>query len=212
MSRPLVIIGGGGHARSVIDAAVAAGREVRGILERPGAQSGDIPGVPVLGGDELIYELARTCDFLVGVGSVGSMAVRERLHQSVIAAGGTLAVLVAPSAYVSATAALGPGTVVLRNAVVGPGAEIGAGCIINTGAIVEHDAVVEDFCHVATGAILNGAARLGRSSMVGSRSVVLQCVSVAPETVIGAGAVVTRNINLPGVYVGAPARPKRSMI
>lgn len=212
MSRPLVIIGGGGHARSVIDAAVAAGREVRGILERPGAQSGDIQGVPVLGGDELIYGLARTCDFLVGVGSVGSMAVRERLHQSVIAAGGTLAVLVAPSAYVSATAALGPGTVVLRNAVVGPGAEIGAGCIINTGAIVEHDAVVEDFCHVATGAILNGAGRLGRSSMVGSRSVVLQCVSVAPETVIGAGAVVTRNINLPGVYVGAPARPKRSMI
>lgn len=202
--KSLVLVGAGGHARSVADVARAAGRRLAGCIA-PGPADADLP--PVLGGDDwLDRPEARGHEFVVAAGQTAAPDLRRRLYDTLLARSLPLAQLRSPAACVSDTAALGPGTVVHHRAVVGPGARVGANCIVNTGAIVEHDARVGDHTHVSTGAIVNGGTRIGSGCMLGSGSVVLQGVRVGDGVVIGAGAVVARDIGEPGVYAGVPAR------
>lgn len=206
VDKPLVLVGGGGHCRSVIEVAESAGRSVRCILDLPEYLGTESSGYPVAGTDDDMPRYAAECEFVVTLGSVGNAAPRRRLHAMVRDAGGVLATLVAPTAFVSPRAVLGAGTVVLHQCVVNVNATIGEGCIINSGAIVEHDALVGDYSHISTGARVNGACRVGSGCFVGSGAVLVHGVSVCDNAVIGAGAVVAADITEPGVYVGVPAR------
>lgn len=205
-ARPLVLIGGGGHCRSVIDAAESTGLLIRGILERAGARSGSCLGYPVLGDDSLMALLAADCDFVVTVGSVASAELRRKLHMLVKEAGGRLATVVASTAHVSRHASVGAGTVVLHNAHIGPGATIGCGCIVNSGAVAEHDASVGDCTHISTRAVLNGGVSVGSACLIGSGAVLAQGVTIPDNTIIGAGAVVLHSITESGTYAGVPTR------
>lgn len=205
-ARPLILVGAGGHCRSVISAARAAGREVAGILDRPGPET-EVLGVPVVGTDDDMARLAPDHEFLITLGNVGLPVHRQRLAMALCTAGAPLAApLIAASAVVCPSARIGLGTVVLNQAVVNAAARVGENCIINTGAIIEHDAEIADFVHVSTGAVVNGGARIGQGCMIGSGAVILQGISICPGTIIGAGAVVTRSITDPGTYAGVPAR------
>lgn len=202
--RSVVLIGGGGHARSVADVARQSGRSLAGCLA-PGLVEPDLP--QRLGGDDwLDHPEAAQHEFIVAAGQIGLAVLRRRLHGALAARSLLLATLQAPSAQRATSARVDNGTVLHHRSVVGPLSQIGLNCIINTGAIVEHDAQIGDHCHVSTGAIINGHARIGSGCMVGSGSVVLQGVSVADDVVIGAGAVVVADIVEAGVYVGVPAR------
>lgn len=212
MSRPLALIGGGGHCRSVIDAALSAGLEVSHIVVHPDELGRTVMG-PYKGNatDADIPRLAADHDFVITLGGITDLGPRRRLHRLVKDAGGRLATVVASTARVSPFAMLGEGTVVLHHATVGPMATIGDSVIINTSATVEHDATVGAFSHISTGARVNGGASVGPLCTVGSNAVLLQGVSIAPRTVIGAGAVVTRSIAVPGIYAGVPARLIRQL-
>ncbi|MCM1337906.1 MAG: NeuD/PglB/VioB family sugar acetyltransferase [Candidatus Amulumruptor caecigallinarius] len=207
MSRPLVLIGNGGHCRSVIDAALSAGLKISHITGFP-----DDPGKPVMGAyicdatDADIPRLAADHDFVIAFGGIKDMTPRRRVHEFVEEAGGRLATVVASTAWVSPYATVGRGTVVLHHATVCAGATLGESVIINTAASVDHDATVGAYSHISTGARINGGASVGELCMVGSNAVVLQGISIAPRTVIGAGAVVTHSITEPGIYAGTPAR------
>lgn len=202
--RTLVLLGAGGHARSVADLAARMGRTVAGCI----APAGDPVGaLRWLGDDAWLDDLqAREHAFIVAAGQVGISPLRQRLFDLLLHHGLAIDGLESPFATVSPDARIGPGCAILHRVVVGPAAKIGANCIVNTGAIVEHDARVGDHCHVSTGAIVNGGAELGSGSMLGSGAVLLHGVSVVGSTVIGAGSVVTQDIVRPGTYVGIPAR------
>lgn len=202
-----VLVGAGGHCRSVIEAAESAGVKVAGVLERPGGET-SVLDIPVIGTDDDMARLAPDHEFIITLGNVGLPVHRRRLAAALEAAGcRPAAPLIAAGARVSRHASLGRGTVVLHNAVVNAAAGVGDHCIVNTGAVVEHDAVLGDFVHLSTGAIVNGGARIGSGCMIGSGAIVLQGVSICDDCIIGAGAVVTRPIAVPGTYVGVPARP-----
>lgn len=206
MARPLILIGGGGHCRSVIDAAESAGMTIAGILDAPSLKGTSCLGYPVVGTDDDIPLLAADHDFIVTLGSVADPSRRIALHKIVEAAGGSLAKVIASTARVSSHASLGDGTVVLHQATVNAGARVGSGCIINTASNIEHDVTVGDYCHVSTGAMVNGGCSMGARCFIGSGAVIIHGVSIAPGTVIGAGATVCSDIDIPGVYVGVPAR------
>lgn len=200
--KPLILIGAGGHCRSVIEAAESNGRRIAGILDRPGIESAGVSGYPVLGCDDDISQYVAECEFVVTLGMVKSAERRRQLHQLVLAAGGSLATVIASTAFVSPRAELGAGTVVLHQAVVNAGAVVGTGCIINTAAVVEHDARVGNYTHISTGAIVNGGAAVGAACMVGSHATLLHGVTVCDQTVIGAAATVVGPITTPGTYTG----------
>lgn len=204
--RPLILIGGGGHCKSVIDAALSAGFTVRGVLDTASHVGLEVLGYPIVGTDEDIPRYAKECDFVVAIGAVKNCHTRVRLYESVLAAGGRLATIIASTARVSPYASVGTGTVVLHGACINAGARVGRNCIVNTMANVEHDVVVGDHVHISTGAMVNGECVIENQVFIGSNATLCNGVSIAAGAVVGAGAVVCRNIDRPGVYVGAPAK------
>jgi sugar O-acyltransferase (sialic acid O-acetyltransferase NeuD family) len=206
--RDLLLLGGGGHCASCIEAVESTGAwEIRGIVDAAERVGQSVLGYPVVGTDEELPALvARFGALLVTVGQARDARVRERLFELGRRAAAAFATVVASSAFVSARAQVREGTIVMHRAFVNARASVGLNCIVNTGAIIEHDASVGDHTHVSTGAVVNGGCSVGRGCLIGSGAVLLQGVRVADGAIVGAGAVVVRSIEEPGVYAGCPAR------
>lgn len=204
----LILVGGGGHCKSVIDVAESAGYTIAGILDIPENKGKRVLTYEVIGTDDDISCYVDKALFVVTVGHIKDPSLRINLHHKIIAAGGKLATVVSPLAHVSAYAQLGEGTVVMHQAVVNADARIGKGCIINTFSNIEHDVVIEDFCHISTGAMVNGNCIVGARTFLGSQSVMANGTSVVAGCVIAAGSLIRKSFVIPGVYAGNPATLK----
>lgn len=206
MKRPLILIGGGGHCKSVIEVAESAGYEIKGILDMPDEVGKDVlPGHKVIGTDDEIPQYVEECDFVITVGFIKNPALRIKLYNKVKVAGGRLATIIASTAHVSKYAELGEGTVIMHHAFVNAGAKIGDNCIINTFVNIEHDAVVGNQCHISTGTMMNGECKIGENCFIGSQSVCANCIEIASDIIVGAGSVVRKSIRVKGIYAGNPA-------
>jgi UDP-N-acetylbacillosamine N-acetyltransferase len=195
----LVLLGAGGHARSVADVADRAGSTVVTVVDPNGAPGWDLTVVASPA------QSSPTAGYLV---CIGDNHARERATRELEELGRPLATLVATSATVaSAVGAVGVGSQVLEHAHVGPGATLGRGVIVNTRATVEHDCAVGDFAHIAPAATLLGGVTVGRCTLVGAGATILPGVQVGPEAVIAAGAVVVRDVAARQVVRGVPGRP-----
>jgi UDP-perosamine 4-acetyltransferase len=205
-----IILGGGGHAKVLIDAIQAGGKvTVIGILDRDPALTGtSILGAPVLGSDEAIQDMTGEADsFIVGIGSVGDPSTRMALFEKALKAGLKPLTVIHPNAVVSPYAKIGEGCMLYAGCIVNPDAIIGRNVIINTGAIVEHDCMIGDHVHVATGARLAGTVTVGMGAHIGAGAVIRQKGEVGDFAVVGAGAVVVKPVRPGETVVGNPARP-----
>lgn len=204
--RPLILVGGGGHCKSVIEVAESAGYEIKGILDMPNEVGKDVlPGHKVIGTDDEIPQYVDDCDFIITVGFIKNPALRIKLYNKVKAAGGRLATIIASTAHVSKYAELGEGTVIMHHAFVNAGAKIGDNCIINTFVNIEHDAEVGNQCHISTGTMVNGECKIGENCFIGSQSVCANCIEIASDIIVGAGSVVRKSVRVKGIYAGNPA-------
>ncbi|MEA2169173.1 MAG: hypothetical protein QOF76_2473 [Solirubrobacteraceae bacterium] len=192
--RSLVLFGGGGLARVIIDLVRERGEfEVAGVVD-DGAPAG--LGVPVLGGGAVLGALAEAgLQYAVNaVGAIGRMSVRRDVSARLAAAGLEAPVLIDPSASVAATAILSPGALVFAQAVVSSGAAVGAHTIVNSGAIVSHDCVIGADAHIAPGAVLAGEVVVGDGALVGMAVTVPVGVSIGAGAVVGNGATVLADV------------------
>lgn len=206
MKRPLILIGGGGHCKSVIEVAESAGYEIKGILDMPDEVGKEVlPGHKVIGTDDEIPQYVEEYYFIITVGFIKNPALRIKLYNKVKAAGGRLATIIASTAYVSKYAELGEGTVIMHHAFVNAGAKIGDNCIINTFVNIEHDAEVGNQCHISTGTMVNGECKIGENCFIGSQSVCANCIEITSDIIVGAGSVVRKSIRVKGIYAGNPA-------
>ena len=206
MKRPLILIGGGGHCKSVIEVAESAGYEIKGILDMPDEVGKEVlPGHKIIGTDDEIPQYVEECDFIITVGFIKNPALRIKLYNKVKAAGGRLATIIASTAHVSKYAELGEGTIIMHHAFVNAGAKIGDNCIINTFVNIEHDAEVGNQCHISTGTMVNGECKIGENCFIGSQSVCANCIEIASDIIVGAGSVVRKSIRMKGIYAGNPA-------
>lgn len=206
MKRPLILIGGGGHCKSVIEVAESAGYEIKGILDMPDEVGKEVlPGHKVIGTDDEIPQYVEECDFIITVGFIKNPLLRIKLYNKVKAAGGRLATIIASTAHVSKYTELGEGTVIMHQAFVNAGAKIGDNCIINTFVNIEHDAEVGNQCHISTGTMVNGECKIGENCFIGSQSVCANCIEIASDIIVGAGSVVRKSIRVKGIYAGNPA-------
>jgi sugar O-acyltransferase (sialic acid O-acetyltransferase NeuD family) len=204
-----IVLGGGGHATVVIDALQLNGVALRGVLDPDVALHGTrILGVPVLGGDDLLDMLRRdgAAAFVLGVGSVERNPRRREIFERGLRAGLIASTVIHPTVAFSKWAPVGPGTVVLANAVINAGARVGANVIVNSGAIVEHGSSVGDHAHVASGARIAGNVRIGAETFIGAGATVKQGISIGGNAVVGAGTVVLRNVPAGATVVGVPGR------
>lgn len=199
MPESIVLIGGSGHAKVIIDCIRASGSSVFCILDDGIAVGTKILDVPVLGRVSDYPEFADH-PFLV---AIGNNAVRRLIaHNSDV----RWATVIHPSAVVSLHAQVGIGTVVMPQAVINAGAAVGSHCIINTGAIVEHDCILGDFVHISPSAALGGTVSVGAETHIGIGACVRNNITICGGCTVGAGAAVVKHISVPGTYAGVPAR------
>ena len=206
MASAIVVYGGSGHGRVVIEALRAGGAYEPVVVLDP-ALEGEIDGVPVDGDDAApALRSGGVTAAAIGVGAVGDTALRRRLHAVAHEIGFDLPAVVHPRASVAATATLAPGSFVASGALVGPGARIGEGAIVNSNAVVDHDCLVGAFAHIAPGAALSGAVEVGADALVGTGAAVVQGVRIGAGAVVGAGAAVVADVPSGALAVGVPAR------
>lgn len=205
MSKPLIFIGGGGHCKSVMDAAESAGYSILGVLDVAENVGKEVLSTKIIGTDEDIPAYVDKAEFVITVGFIKNPAVRIKLYNKVKEAGGKFATIIASTAYVSKYAEIGEGTVVLHQAFVNADAKVGCNVILNNFVNIEHDAVIGDQCHISTGAMVNGECKVGERCFIGSQSVLANCISVGDEIIVGAGSFVRKSISEKGIYSGNPA-------
>lgn len=208
----VILIGGGGHAKVIIDALQLMGHySISGIIEKgEKAVGGDVLGVPIIGTDKALAGI-RAQGILNAFIALGSTKSRDnfrraRLFQEARAIGFNIINIIHPSARISRYIIIGDGNAVLADAVINAGSQIGNNVIINTGAIVEHDCIIADHVHIATGARLCGGVSIGRCSHVGAGATIIQGIRIGSDVTIGAGAVVISDIPDGATAVGVPAR------
>ena len=192
----VVLLGGGGHCRSVIDVIEQTGRfSILGVLEKEGFSYSNLMGYPLLGTDhDLPAFIEQNCAVVITIGQIKTSEPREKLYAYAKDAGAELPVVVSPRAYLSRHAKVGLGTTVMHEAIVNCSAEIGENCIINTKALVEHDAKIGNHTHIATGAFVNGGAQIGQRCFIGSGAVIHNDIDIGDGCLIGAGTIVRKNL------------------
>lgn len=205
MNKPLILVGGGGHCKSVIEAAESAGYNILGVLDIPEDVGKEILSTKVIGTDDDIPAYVNKAEFVITVGFIKNPSTRINLYNRIKDAGGKLATIVASTAYISKYAEIGEGTVVLHQAFVNAGAKVGKNVILNTATNIEHDAVIGDYCHISTGTMVNGECKVGERCFIGSQSVLANCISVGDDIIVGAGSFVRKSISEKGIYSGNPA-------
>ncbi len=198
----LIIVGAGGHGKTVADNALKNGYERIYFVDDNA--TGDVIGFPVIGKiSDIEFSNDGNTDFVIGV---GDNALRRRIAEKY--GDNNWVSLVHPSAQIAFNAKIGKGTVIMANAVVNACTVIGEHCIINTSAVVEHNDTIDDYVHLSPGATLGGTVHVGTSTHVGIGAVIRNNVEICSHCMIGAGAVVVRDIREKGTYMGVPAQKK----
>ncbi|MFH1394897.1 MAG: acetyltransferase [Candidatus Omnitrophota bacterium] len=193
MKQKLIIIGGGGHAKVIIDAVLAGDEyDIHGIIDQKLEKGTKVLGVPVLGTESILSELfdAGIKNAFIGVGSIGNCDVRRNIYRKLKNIGFNLPVIIHPKAVVARDVEIEEGTFVAASATINPGTKIGKNVIINTSSSIDHDCCIEDFVHVAPGAILCGTVTVGGQTHIGMGANIIQSVKIGKGCFIRAGSLV----------------------
>lgn len=206
MKEKLVIIGGGGHAKVLINSIKKAQFfDIVGYVDNQ--NFGDILGAKYLGDDNWLENNAKSIKYAaLGIGQVNITEMRFEIVNRIKEKGYKFPNIISPDAIINEEVIIGEGVQVFDGVVINSSTVIDSFSIINTNATIEHDCKVGKFCHIATGAVLSGGVEIEDFTMIGSNAVIVQYKKITSNTLIGSGGVVISDILEPGVYVGNPVR------
>ena len=190
--KEIVLIGGGGHCKSVIDVIELTNQFVIvGIVDKPEHYGKNVLGYPIIGDDSNLKSLAAKYDYaFVSVGQIRSSEARERLFKLAIDSGFKLPSIISPRAYVSNHSSIGSGTVVMHDVTINSGTYIGDNCIINSGSLIEHDCTIYNHNHVSTNVTVNGAVTIEEKCFIGSGAITNNSTIIKTKSFIKAGSIV----------------------
>ena len=203
MSKKVVIIGAGGHAKVIADIIIKSGDEVVGFLDdNIEKDTIVIDNYKVIGKTKDCLKLKEDKE-LYFIIAIGNNFIRKDISKTYNL---NYYTAIHPTAVIGMQVQIEKGTVIMANSCINSNTKIGKHCIINTGAIVEHDNIIEDYVHISPNATLCGTVTIREGTHIGAGSVIKNNVTITNNCIIGAGGVVVKNIEESGTYVGVPAK------
>ena len=197
MENKLVLLGGGGHCKSVLDSVKSRNAFNEIVIVDPIIEKGAlIMGTEVIGTDEELESL-KNDGFnyaFISIGSIGSTDLRRKLAERAERYGFRFATIIDPTAIVADSALIEEGAFIGKNVVINAGVRIGKHAIINTGAILEHESIIGDYSHVSVGTIICGQSQVDSDSFIGAGSTVIQCLHIGKNVIVGAGSTVLDDV------------------
>jgi sugar O-acyltransferase (sialic acid O-acetyltransferase NeuD family) len=189
----IILIGGGGHCKSVIDIIEKEGRfEIAGIVDKPELLDSKVLGYSIIGNDSDLNNLSKKYQYaLITVCQIKSPAIRIKLFDLAIEAGFILPSIISPNAYVSKHTSIGNGVVVMHDALINANTTIADNCIINSKALIEHDCQIFEHCHISTRATINGSVVVESGCFIGSGAIIKESIKIGKNSFIKAGSLVT---------------------
>lgn len=208
MSKTVVIIGAGGHAKVVADIIIKSGDKIVGFLDNGLDKGANVLGFPILGRiDE--FEKYKENYFVIAIGNNYTRKIIAGLLFEI-----SYYTAIHPTAVIGLNVEIGKGTVVMANSVINSATKIGKHCIVNTATIVEHDNFISDYVHLSPRTVIGGTVEIGELSHIGIGACIRNNIKISRECVIGAGSVVIDNISEKATYLGVPAKKyvKKKMV
>jgi sugar O-acyltransferase (sialic acid O-acetyltransferase NeuD family) len=209
MSNRILLIGGGGHCKSVLDSLVKTNQYSEiGVVDKEENIGKTIIGIPIIGYDDELPRLYQEGykEAFVTVGSVGNTKLRIKLFNTLEKIGYKIPNIIDHTALVSDHVKLGRGIFIGKNTVINAGTIIYSGSIINTSAVIEHDCIIREFSHIAPGALLCGDVQVGENTHVGAKCVIKQQIKIGANSIIGMGSTVLTNIANGVMAYGNPCK------
>lgn len=210
----LIIVGTGGTCTDIVETCLEINKlndqakiKILGFLDDNQALHGkSINGLKVLGGLSLAKNMDSDIRFIFAIGSPNNFYKRPAIFSKLGISTSRLYTLVHPSSYISPSAKLAPGVVVLQNVTINSNVRIASNVIILPGSVISHDCNVGSFTLCASNVTLSGNCKVASSCYLGAGSRLIQGVKVGPQSMIGMGANLLKNVVKKSVMVGNPAR------
>lgn len=205
--KKIIIIGCGGHAKSVLDTIEAKGEyEIAGFVAKDASESFSYRGYGIVGIDDELQQLYMSgiqyaC---IGIGYLGGGDIRVRVYNRLKEIGFIIPPIIDATSIIARDALIGEGSFVGKHTVINAGAVLGKMTIVNTGAIIEHDCIVGDFSHVAVAAVLCGGVETGNSCLIGANATIRQGIRIGNNVIVASGAVIIREVPDKVTVMGIP--------
>jgi sugar O-acyltransferase (sialic acid O-acetyltransferase NeuD family) len=209
MSKKLLLIGGGGHCKTVIEAAETMNYyDQIEIVDMPDKIGENILGYRINKSDDELIELWNCgfADAFISLGSIGNPIKRIKTYQKIKSIGFNIPIIKHTSAEISSYATIKEGTLIGKNVIINADTKVGVCAILNTGCIIEHDCIVGDFSHIAPASVLSGNVAIGKETHIGANTVIRQGIKIGSRSIIGIGSVVVENIEDSFLAYGNPCR------
>ncbi|WP_367606886.1 acetyltransferase [Legionella sp. W05-934-2] len=206
MLNPIVVIGGGGHAKVLLEAIHLLNMPILGVLDNSETLK-EVHGVPILGSDKLLDNFKPSEVALVnGLGSLKPYSKRTDIFKSLKQKGYKFVTIIHPSAIVAKNTHIGEGVQIMAGVIIQPGVTIGDNVIINTRASIDHDCVIGEHTHIAPGVTLSGNVSVGRQVHIGTGATLIQGINIGSGSTLAAGAVMTKDCSEGAYVMGVPGK------
>jgi sugar O-acyltransferase (sialic acid O-acetyltransferase NeuD family) len=180
MKSEIILVGGGGHCKSVIDVIELENKyKIAGIIDKKEFINQELLGYKIIGYDDDLKELHKKYKYaIVTIGQIKSNKLRINLFNILKDIGYKLPVIKSPLAYISKYASIDEGTVVHHHVFINADVKIGKNCIINSKALVEHDAIIKNHSHISTAAVINGGVLVKENTFIGSNATTKESIII----------------------------------
>ncbi|MGG4287965.1 acetyltransferase [Priestia megaterium] len=199
----LLILGAGGHGKVVSEIAqlMKQWEEISFLDDREDIS--EVSGIPIVG--KLADLAALRSEYEYAFVAIGSNTARFKWTEKLSHHGFKIPILIHPSSTVSTKSLIEEGTVIMAGAVINPDTRIGRSCIINTASTIDHDCLLQDGVHTSPGTHLGGTVKVGERTWICIGATIVNNIDIGCDSVIAAGAVVTKDVPSNVLVAGVPA-------
>jgi sugar O-acyltransferase (sialic acid O-acetyltransferase NeuD family) len=210
MAGEIFIIGAGTYGAAIGDLAEVCGYSVIGFYDDdPGKAGMSILGKPVFGKLDIEKDIRANANYVV---AIGNNLIHLSKSKEIIKKGGAMPCLIHPRAEISKYAHIGAACIIHAFTYIWTKAEIGDFSIISPNVVIAHHTKVGEGSFISTGCSIGAGINIAERVLIGIGATVMTGVrKIGHDAIVGAGSVVTRDIEKQSVVAGVPAKIVRNI-